>query len=443
MNNVLKIFSFILLSLFVVGLLLTTSLQARPNATVKFSTTREENPKGSKNALVLPYVFSSESMGFTLGVGGGTKGYGQEQLLVGGTVLASVDGAVAGVLGMWDYKMPWVNRLFVSAIGSIGHYPNQRAYAFPFYPPGSIRPGSNDSDADQYVETEGTDNWADFRFEYVLPLGSAKSSSMMDYQLKGGMLQSEPTGGSMWNPLESGVTILLLKQYNRYQSYEPEGLGKVDGTIHPLQFGIYYNNTDFPTNPSTGSSQYLAYTHDFGWLDSEETWSFIEFEASKYFSLGASDWARQRVVALNFWTGDSPSWEEQLDKNGNIEIIDRPPYFDGANLGGFYRMRGYENHRFNDRSVVYATAEYRYTLDWNPFEGVSWLNFLHTDWFQLVGFVEGGRVANEYDFSELFSDWKADAGLGIRTMMAGGVIRLDIAASDESVNGWVMFGHPF
>ena len=195
MNNVLKTFNFFLLFLFVVGLLFTTSLQARPNATVKFSTTREENPKGSKNALVLPYVFSSESMGFTLGVGGGTKGYGQEQLLVGGTVLASAEGAVAGVLGMWDYKMPWVNRLFISAIGSIGHYPNQRAYAFPFYPLGSIRPGSNDSDADQYVETEGTDNWADFRFEYVLPLGSAKSSSMMDYQLKGGMLQSDTRKG--------------------------------------------------------------------------------------------------------------------------------------------------------------------------------------------------------------------------------------------------------
>jgi len=430
-------------SMLIVGLFLTPSLHAKSKATVKYSVTREENPKGSKNALVLPYAFSTDSMGFTAGVGGATKGYGQDQLLIGGTVLGSAEGAAVAVLGMWDYKMPWVNRLFVSALGSIGYYPNQRAYSFPFFPPGSIRPGSNDSDKDQYIETPGDDNWFDIKLEYVLPMGSGKSGSMMDYRLKGGILQSDPTGGATWNPLESGVTVLLLKQYNRYQSYEPEGYGEVDGTIHPFQFGIYYDNTDFPANPSYGSSQYLAYTQDFAWLESEETWSFIEFEASKYFSLGASDWARQRVIALNFWTGDSPSWEEHLDQNGNIDITNRPPYFDGANLGGFYRMRGYENHRFNDRSVIYTTAEYRYTLDWNPFEGVSWLRFLHTDWFQLVGFVEGGRVANEYDFSELFSDWKTDIGFGIRTLMAGGVVRLDIATSDEGSAAWVMFGHPF
>lgn len=109
----------------------------------------------------------------------------------------------------------------------------------------------------------------------------------------------------------------------------------------------------------------------------------------------------------------------------------------------FYRLRGYENHRFNDRSVFYSTAEYRYTLDWNPFAGVSWLKFFQTDWFQLLGFVEGWRVANECDLSELFSDWKADIGSGIRAMMSGGVVRLHIGASEEGANAWVMFGHPF
>jgi len=443
MNYPTRILCCTVTSVFIVGLLLPLSLHAKSKASVKSSITREENPKGSKNALVLPYAFSTDSMGFTAGVGGGVKGYGQDQLLVAGTVLGSVEGAAVGVLGMWDYKMPWVNRLFISAIGSLGYYPNQRAYAFPFYPVGSTRPGSNDSDSEQYVETPGDDNWFEFKLEYVLPMGSAKSSSMMDYRLKGGMLQSEPSGGNMWNPLESGVTILLLKQYNRYQSYEPEGLEEVDGTIHPFQFAIYYDNTDFPLNPSYGSSQFLAYTQDFAWLESEETWSFIEFEASKYFSLGESDWAKQRVIALNFWTGDSPSWEEHLDENGNIDVTNRPPYFDGATLGGFYRMRGYENHRFNDKSVIYTTAEYRYTPHWNPIGEISWLRWLHMDWWQFVGFVEGGRVANEYDFSELFSDWKVDAGVGLRAFMAGGVIRLDIAASEEGAAAWVMFGHPF
>lgn len=123
--------------------------------------------------------------------------------------------------------------------------------------------------------------------------------------------------------------------------------------------------------------------------------------------------------------------------------MNRPPYYDGANLGGFFRMRAYPMHRFNDRSVIYTTAEYRYTLDWNPIKDISWLRFLQMDWWQLVAFAEGGRVASEYNLSELFSDWKADAGLGIRAMMASGVVRLDFAASEEGVGVWAMFNQPF
>jgi outer membrane translocation and assembly module TamA len=62
---------------------------------------------------------------------------------------------------------------------------------------------------------------------------------------------------------------------------------------------------------------------------------------------------------------------------------------------------------------------------------------------QLVGCVEGGRVADEYDLGELFSDWKFDAGAGLRFLMSGGVIRLDFAVSDEGSQVWAMFGQPF
>ncbi len=128
--------------------------------------------------------------------------------------------------------------------------------------------------------------------------------------------------------------------------------GDIEGTIHPLEFGLLYNNTDFYTNPSTGSSQYLSFTKDFAWLDSEETWTFLEFEASKYFSFGSSEHARQRVVALNLWTGSSPSWETSVDQNGDEFISHNPPFLEGAKLGGFYRFRAYPNNRFNDRSVL-------------------------------------------------------------------------------------------
>ncbi len=415
---------------------------ARPNASMKFSMVREENPKVGKETLILPYGFPSDSLGTTFGVGAMAKGYYQEQLLLGGTVFGSTDSAYGLVLGMWDLALPSTDRFYFTALGSMGQYPRQRAYAEVSGHTKGILAGTNDSDKDDYIEDGGTDNWWEMKLEYVLPIGGMRNSGTATYKLKNGMLVSGASGGEAWNPLTGGATVLVLKQSNRYQIYETDE-GDVEGAIHPLEFGVLYNNTDFYSNPSSGSSQYLSVTRDFAWLESEETWTFLQFEASKYFSFGSSDSARQRVVALNFWTGDAVSEESSVDENGNETISHRPPFLEGAKLGGFYRMRAYPTNRFNDRSVIYTTAEYRYTPYWNPIGEVSWLRWLKMDWMQLVGFVEGGRVAGEYDVSELFSDWKTDVGMGFRAMMAGGVVRFDFAISDESSSGWVMFGHPF
>jgi outer membrane protein assembly factor BamA len=242
--------------------------------------------------------------------------------------------------------------------------------------------------------------------------------------------------------LLSGVTNVLFRTYNRYQTYElaPEDLER---TIHPLQAAIAYDNTDFPTNPSYGSRQFAGVTWDTAMLESDQTWTFLEFETAKFFSMGKTDWARQRVLALNFWTGDCPTWNETTLENGLVQINNAPPYYEKATLGGYDRMRAYPFDRFNDRSVIYTSAEYRYTPDWNPIGNTRWLRFLKMDWWQFVGFVEGGRVAREYTLEELSSDWKADIGVGIRAMVAGGVVRFDAAASNEGASFWFMVGHPF
>ncbi len=423
------------------SLILAPSLQAKPRTSVKSTLTRAENPKGNtKNSLILPYAFSTESMGFTMGVGGGTKGYGQEQLLLGATAFYSVDEAVGLFLGMWDYRPSFANRFFFGAQGMVGNYPKNRAYTSIDFQQDTIRAGSNDSDMNDYVEDSGYDNWTDFKLEFVLPWGSSRNDSMQHYTLKDGLLQSPSVGGDSWNPLENGVTTLMLRQFNRYRSFEFD-TGEKAATIHPFELALSYNNTDFPANPSTGSEQYMGITHDFGWLESPYEWTFLEFEASKYFSLGSSDWARQRIIALNVWTGDAPSWNEQTNGDDSISVTERPPFYEGATLGGFYRMRAYPVDRFNDRSVIYTTAEYRYTLDWNPLGNISWLRWLKSDWLQLVAFAEGGRVANDY--GDLFEDWKADGGFALRGMFSGAVVRLDVGFSEETTSAWVMFGQPF
>ena len=136
-----------------------TCVYAKPQASVKNTLARVENLKqGTRTSLILPYAFSTESMGLTLGVGGGMKGYGQEQLLFGTTVFGSFEDAVGAFLGMWDYRPSFANRFFFSAQGMAGHYPEQRAYSAVAFEPDVPRPGSNDSGEDQFEEDSGYDN---------------------------------------------------------------------------------------------------------------------------------------------------------------------------------------------------------------------------------------------------------------------------------------------
>ncbi|GHD06474.1 hypothetical protein GCM10007052_01270 [Halioglobus japonicus] len=428
----------------ILSCMLATVAQARPPVQVKSAVDRLENTGSLGEYMVLPYAFAAESTDTVLGVGGMRKGFYQDQMLVGGIAFAGEEswGAFAGV---WDYNTPWSDRLFVSVTGMLGYYPQHRAYTWPReldLPPDVIRPGANDSSEDLFLESSGDSNWWEMRFDYVLPTGKGRDSAIAHYELEGGLLVSEGSGGPQWNPLEHGVTVATLRQYNRYQSFEYERAGDLDGTIHAFELGLLHDNTDFPINPSQGSWQYMALHHDPAWLDSEDQWTFVEAEAAKYVPLGEDRFARQRVLALNAWTGYSPSWRETTNDIGGVRIEDAPPYLEGASLGGFYRMRGYRDARFHDKASIYASAELRYTLRYNPVKDVDWLRFLRLDWFQLVGFVEGGRVAPDYD-SELLEDWHSDVGLGLRAMTGGIVVRFDVGWSDEGSNAWVMVGHPF
>ena len=99
-------------------LVMSTAAHAQMPTSVKFSLIRAENPKGSKAFLILPYAFSSETMGLTGGVGAAAKGYGQDQLLLAATVFGSVDdfddqqNAAGAIAGMWDLRIPKTERFF-------------------------------------------------------------------------------------------------------------------------------------------------------------------------------------------------------------------------------------------------------------------------------------------------------------------------------------------
>jgi hypothetical protein len=190
----LKLMLVLFMLVFAIGLI-PLSAQAKSRATVKRATIRDENPKMGKEWLILPYAFSTDDLGTVFGVGGGAKGYWQEQLLIAGSVFGGPDDTYGIVLGAWDYQPPWSERFFLTAVGSYGHYQKQRAYTALSYDPDQPRRGSNDSDEDDFVVTPGFNNWSDFRLEYVLPIGAARQRAMMTYHLKGGILTGDRTGG--------------------------------------------------------------------------------------------------------------------------------------------------------------------------------------------------------------------------------------------------------
>ena len=421
-------------------------VEAKPSGSVKLSVERVENSK-LRETLVLPYAFSTDDLGFVFGVGGMATGLYQQQMSFGGTAYGG--GETKGVgLGLWNYRPFESKRFFVSTIGMLGRFPLLRAYTpFPdeLTPVDQPRAGSNDSSFDDFLQSSGSSNWWDVRLEYVLPWGAAKEHSMSRYKLQGGLLV-DPVEVQDWNPLKTGTSVLVARQFNRYQKFQDinnhEG-DELSGAVHALELGYLYDNTDFPTNPSQGSSQYIAFTYNPDWLESTQDWTILELEASKYFSLGETAFAKQNILALNMWGAYSPSWTVNTDSQGNSQVTHNAPFLEGATLGGMYRMRGFRQNRFHDKAAIYATAEYRMTLNYNPIADINWLRFLNLDWFQAVVYVEGGRVAPSFNSEVLFSDWKSDVGVSLRALTAGIVVRFDITTSEEGTASWLMVGHPF
>ena len=184
-------------------------------------------------------------------------------------------------------------------------------------------------------------------------------------------------------------------------------------------------------------------TRDFGAFDSFNSWTSLDFSFSKFWDLGTSDRFAQRVLAVNFWSAYTPTWESVQVSPDFIKFQNRPPSNRGATLGGVDRLRGYPRARFNDKAAIYYAAELRLIPNWDPFKNWPLIRNWPWRWWQAVGFVETGRVAPSWNIGELHKDMKWSAGAGIRTMIGGGIIRLDYAVSDEASVWWVMAKQAF
>jgi hypothetical protein len=395
--------------------------------------------KSAKQTLSLPYGFYNEKFGLAAAYVYGVTGYPQEQSLLLATAMVGTRTAAMGFLLGRDIQLPLFDRLFLDPIVSVGYFGENESYTdgnadFP-----DERAGSNDSDKKNFIEGEGWDNLYRLRFKYLLPVGQGKGQIINRYVLDRGMLISGASGGESLNPFVSGRTYFELSPFYRWQQLDTDDQ-KVDLKTNGVEFSLFWDNRDFYINPSAGNGLRLGISRDFGWFDSSNSWTVVQGELDTYFSMGSSDWFRQRVIALDVWTVYSPSWNEQDDG----EVDHRPPAYAGATLGGLWKLRGYPSQRFSDKAAIYYGAEFRAIPKWNPFEDWPWLQeHLGVQWLQFVPFVEVGRVAPHWTLSELHSDLKWDAGFGIRAFLKGLTVRIDTAMSDEGVGVQMMVAQPF
>jgi outer membrane protein assembly factor BamA len=406
----------------------------------------------SKEWLFLPYVFSSDSTGFAGGISAIKEGLFQPQTTFGATVFTGLpqdvtingekDEAIfsGGFIAFADYKLPYTDRFFFSFMGLKSYFPRNHYYI----------DGSNTSNKDDAYISSGDSNFFTTTFRYTLPIGEGIDNPSGIYKLQDGFCVGRDDCGN-GIPFITGRTSIGIKTFFQTENTDDTELWEdsiwwKNGTSKPtwntngLRFFLTHDNTDFDTNPSRGYHFELQYSKDFGKGDSLQSWDFLEFKYNHYFNLEKFSFTQQNVLALSMWTGYSFSWDNDNEISPGFDAH-RPPMWEGARLGGINRMRGYDQNRFSDKAVFYATAEYRAIIDYNPLKDSSFMP-LDVEWIQVVPFVEMGRVHDEYNL-DLINDMKYDVGISLRTMISELVLRLDVAHGEEGTYIWLMESHPF
>ncbi len=396
--------------------------------------------ESSPQKIKLPFGFYNEKFGAALGAVYGIVGYPQKQSSLLAMATVGTEGSAMLFLMGKDIRISSSERLFFDMVFSFGYFGESETFVNgnPNFP--NERAGSHDSDEDNYVEGKGWDNFIRMKFKYLLPMGHGKDQIISTYEVDRGMLKSGATGARSWNPLASGKTYLELVPFYRALKAESDDIGDFELRTNGVDFSIYWDNRDFPANPSQGHSLRAKVSRDFDRFNSSNSWTAYQFEIDKYFSLGATDLFRQRVIALDIWTSDSPTWKVR----DNGEITNGAPAYAGSTLGGLWKMRGYPSQRFNDKAAIYYCAELRLIPRWNPFDKWPGLQkHVGVQWLQFVPFVEFGRVANTWNLSKLHTELNWSAGLGLRVWAKGLVVRIDTAVSDEASGIQMMISQPF
>lgn len=391
-----------------------------------------------------PYPFYNDNVDYAVGVAYAAAGIIQPQFGFIANAFVSSNNTYAGFLLARDYQLGTDSRFFADFSLLGGEFGRVQTFqnGNPDFPDEIA--GSNDSSEENYLEAEGTDLFVRLPVRFLLPIGAGRDEIIHTYRTQGGLLvPGTGTGGERWNPLAGGRTVIELTPFYRSQDLELEIGGESELTASGVTARIDYDNTDWWNNPTEGSRTQFAITRDWSGDEPGDTqWTQMEAQFSKFWSLGAGTRSQARVIAFDAWISDVPTWDDFELVDGN-PLYHRPPVYMGSSLGGLFRQRGFASSRFNDRSAINYTLEYRYTTARSLLAPFRFLDHFGVDLTQLVGFVEMGRVAPEFDLGELHEDMKVTYGIGLRASAQGLVVRADLGISEEGAVLQMFVNQPF
>lgn len=413
-----------------VGIFLVSTGVPQPCSAFKVIRDNTDSHNGTR-LLVVPYAFSSEATGLGYGIGASYSGWPQEQAIVGGTVWRTSDKTDAVYLNLTDFQLPFANRVFMTLHGFEGSYDNMVSYASGTGD--GKRPAENDSGRNSYYQGHGWDQWGEAVFTYVLPMGPFGDEPIHTYVTNRGLLADGSLYQGEYNPLTSGRSYVKAKPFYRKRWFQKNTPSARDVETAGMQLAWEYDNTDFSYDPSVGSKTIARIWQGLN-TGSTDAWTAVEFDFSKFWALDESDWFKKKVVGFNFWTVDTPSWRNHSDGS----VSGDSPYYMGASLGGYARQRGFPFYRFHDKSAINYSLEYRAMPRWSPLDSFPWFK-----WWEVVPFVEAGRVANYWSPVKMHSRMKFTGGVGVRAMVLNSVLRCDAAVSKEGMNVWAMINQTF
>lgn len=373
-----------------------------------------------KDSAFVPFYFSTETMGSTIGLAGVAKGVGQPQAALFGMGLYSEKDSYVGFLSAFNYALS-PNLLFSTQMYQARFNDN------PYYLGDQ---GSNNSSTEDKTVTNGDEENYKLEFKYLLPWGNVREHGLL------GAFQPV-RDVSFASPVDSGVSSIIFTPFYSSRELDIYNDKKEESTGFSLTFD--WDNRDSVRNTTRGSHTSFDLTTGAESLQSEDLWLKWEFQNSQYYSLGPlGDWFDQQVLAFDFYTADTPTW----NKCDGL-MCARPPEQEQVRLGGLYRLRGYTAGRYHGRSAIHYSAEYRVLPDWQPLDDIPLINYYDLPWWQWVAFVEVGRVADDYDLKTLHEDMKWNVGGAVRFQVEGIVVRAEMAKGADEGTFRVMINQPF